>query len=145
MKTIFTSLMAMTGALLCGCAADHNNTAWAPVGPATGQVATAEPDPGSGSLVVYSAPDVNPELNSRDDRRQTYTDYKILTEQGSLVKYVHNDSGTLSQKPVPVSLPAGKYKVAAYANGYGSVTLPVIIAPGRVTMVRLDRDVSLAK
>lgn len=145
MKPIFISLLAMTGGVLCGCATDHHEVAWAPVGPAPGQTVIADSHAILGSLVVYSAPEVNPELNSRDNYRQTYTDYTILTEQGGLVKYVHNDSGTLLQRPVPVKLPAGKYQVAAYANGYGSVTVPVIIASGQLTTVRLDRDLSLAR
>jgi len=133
----------MAGALLSGCAAYQDGTVLAPVGPAPGQVATMAPDAATGSLVVYSAPDVNPDLNSRDSYRQTYTDYKILNDQGGLLKYVHNDSGTILQKPVRVKLPAGKYRIAASANGYGQVTVPVIIAPGQLTTVRLDHDLSL--
>ena len=130
----------MAAALVAGCATNPAETVLAPVGPDAIQYATE--GTGAGSLMVYSAYDVNPGFNSRDNYRQIYTDYTLLTGGGRTVEQVHNNSGTLLQKPVRVRLPAGQYRVAARANGTGEVTVPVIIAAGQLTTVRLQGDLS---
>ena len=93
-----------------------------------------------GFLLVYTAPEVDPYLNGRDEYRPRYTDYKILTGPGEFLQVVHNDSGTLMQKPARVRLPAGDYRVVAWANGRGLVTVPVVIAAQQLTLVHLDMD-----
>lgn len=135
----------MAAALLAGCAADQIRTVLAPVSPASGLSAAMPPETRTGVLVVYSAFDVNPGINRRDSERPVGTDYQILTADGRPLQFVHNDSGTILQQPVPVKLPAGKYRVVALANGAGRVTVPVIIAPGRLTTVHLEGDLSLAR
>ena len=35
-------------------------------------------------------------------------------------------------------LPAGKYRVAASSNGYGTVIVPVVIANNRMTVLHLE-------
>ena len=144
MRIISTSLWVLAGALLAGCATDRNEMVLNPVGPAPGQFA-ATTESGAGSLVVYSAYDVNPDFNLRDEDRPRYTDYQILTVDGRMLKFVHNDTGTILQRPVSVSLPAGNYRVMARANGLGRVAVPVIIASGQVTSLHLERDFSLAR
>jgi hypothetical protein len=47
-------------------------------------------------------------------------------------------SETALQDPVAVGLPPGKYRVSARANGYGSVTVPVIIEPQQSTILHLE-------
>ena len=145
MKPILTSLVLIAGALLSGCAIYNRHVVFAPVGPAPGQYATAGTETGDGSLVVYSAYDVNPIINSRDSSRPVYTDYRIQTADGQPLKYVHNDSGTILQKPVQVQLPAGQYRVLAHANGYGEVTVPVTVAAAELTIVHLESNISLAR
>ena len=45
---------------------------------------------------------------------------------------------TILQDPAPVELPAGKYRVVANANGYGQVTIPVIIEAQQTTVLHLE-------
>ena len=51
---------------------------------------------------------------------------------------VHNNSGTILQDAVPVALPPGKYNVVARANGYGYVTVPVMILAQQNTILHLE-------
>ena len=57
---------------------------------------------------------------------------------GRLLKKIHNNDDTMLQRPVGVGLPAGKYSVQARANGYGLVSVPVMIQAGRNTVVHLE-------
>ena len=91
----------------------------------------------SSGLVVYTAPDPHAHFDGTSYHLY-YSDYEIRSEDGGLVRKVHNDSGTAIEGPVEVNLPAGKYRVHAKANGYGWVAVPVIIEPGKVTTVHLD-------
>jgi hypothetical protein len=108
------------------------------VGPVPAQ--TAAVNPHDGTLMVYSAYDVNADFNSRDPYRPEYSDYKIYTANGNLLQRVHNDSGTILQDPASVRLPAGKYRVVARANGYGYVTVPVLIEAQQTTLLHLEGD-----
>jgi hypothetical protein len=136
MKAISASLTAVAGIFLLGCATGKSGLALDTVGPIPAQAA---PVPAiSGTLVVYSAYDVNTDFNSRDPYRPEYSDYKIYTAAGKLLRRVHNDSGTLLQDPMPVKLPIGEYRLVARANGYGFVTVPVIIAAHQTTVLHLE-------
>ena len=88
--------------------------------------------------MVYSAYDVDANWNARDPRRPVYSDYKIFSEDGMLLRSVHNDSGTILQNPALAALSAGKYRVVANANGYGHVTIPVFIKAGQTTVLHLE-------
>jgi hypothetical protein len=88
-------------------------------------------------LMVYSAFEQGAEFNGRYYRRQ-YTDYKILSADGKPLQPVHNDNGTLIEAPKRVQLPVGTYRVAARANGYGEVIVPVVIRADQVTRVHLE-------
>ncbi len=90
--------------------------------------------------MVYSAYDVHAGYLNRDPRNPVHSDYKILAADGKLLRTVHNDSGTIFQDPARVDLPAGQYQVVARANGYGNVTVPVVIEAHRTTMLHLDGD-----
>ena len=70
--------------------------------------------------------------------RREYTDYRILSSDGKLLQWVRNDGGALEAAPKPVALPTGTYRVVARANGYGEVTVPVVIRPNQVTTVHLE-------
>jgi hypothetical protein len=126
----------MAAALLAGCAFAGNQVVLAPVGPppleskATGS---------NGSLVVFSAFDPNAHFNSLP-YRMFYTDYRVFSEDGRLLQKVKNDNGASSEGPKTVTLPAGSYRVIARASGYGTVTVPVIIASSRTTTVHLEGD-----
>jgi len=132
------NILALLGAgtLLAGCTTSEGGLVLDQVGPepvATGSIAST-----NGTLVVYSAFEASPEFNSRDVYGREYSDYQIFSPAGKLLRRVHNDSGTIALSPSPVELPAGKYRVVARANGFGTVTIPVLIEANRVTTMHLE-------
>jgi hypothetical protein len=139
MKLPFILTAVTAGALLAGCATG-NKLALDPVGPAMNQYqATAGASASAnGRLVVYSALRRNADFNARDSRRPEYSDYKIFAADGTLLQRVHNNSGTIFQDPVTVALPPGKYTLVARANGYGFVTVPVMVAARQTTVLHLE-------
>ena len=132
---------AICGAAIClvGCVAPGSQSVSERVGPEPITTPTAQSS--VGTLTVYSAYEVNADFNSRDPYRPEYSDYKICTEDGTLLQRVHNDSGTALQDPAGVQLPAGKYRVIARANSCGWVTIPILIQPGRETVLHLEGGV----
>jgi len=92
----------------------------------------------NGTLLVYSAFRRNADFNSRDPNRPEYSDYEIFSPDGQLQQRVHNNTGTILQDAASVTLPAGKYQIKARANGYGFVTVPVIIAEQQNTILHLE-------
>jgi hypothetical protein len=128
-----TSVLAGT-TFLSGCASQGRGVVLDPVGPP----AFAAPGVGSdGILVVYSAYEQGAEFNGPCYRRQ-FTDYKILSADGKLLRPVHNDSGTLVEAPKRVQLPVGTYQIIARVNSYRRVTVPVVIRADLVTTVHLE-------
>jgi hypothetical protein len=140
MKTFLTFNIIAAGVLLAGCATGRSGITLATVGPVSVQPAAISST--NGTLVVYSAFEVNADFNSRDPYRPEYSDYRIFTIGGKLLQRVHNNSGTILQDPVPVELSAGKYRVIARANGYGYVTVPIIIEARQSTILHLEGGVS---
>jgi hypothetical protein len=137
MKTIITMLLATAGAFLSGCASSKDGLPLGAVGPAPSPIINANST--TGTLVVYSAYEVNADFNSRDPNRPEYSDYRIYSNDGKLVERVHNNSDTIFQDPRRVTLPVGDYRVVARANvGFGNVTIPVSVEANRMTMLRLS-------
>jgi hypothetical protein len=125
--------LAIAGLLLtAGCLTHKPGLVLDPVGPPPGLSSGSET---TGSLIVFSAFD--PTGVHRMDR-QAHTSYKILSEDGKLLQKVRNDSGNMAGGPTSVQLAAGSYHVVAGANGYGLVTVPVVVLGGKVTVVHLD-------
>ena len=139
MKSIFTFVVVTVGLLPSGCAFHERGLVLDPVGPTPTQSATAG---SKGSLVVYSAFDVHADFAGTDPDRHRHTDYRIFSEDGALLQVVHNDSGTMLEGPVEVELAVGTYRIAARSNGYGVVSLPLIIAPHQITTVHLEGGAS---
>jgi hypothetical protein len=129
-------ILAIT--FLSGCVTGKNGVAFDPVGPSPNQP-TAD-NATNGTLMVYSAYEVNADFGARDPNSPEYSDYKILTTDDRLLQKVHNNDGTILQGPVSVELPSGKYRVVAHSNGYGYVTIPVIIGTGQTTILHLEGD-----
>lgn len=100
--------------------------------------APTAPNSTNGTLVVYSAYEVGAEFNSRNEFGASHSDYTISNTDGKLIQKVHNDTGTMLQNPVAVQLAPGKYQVSAQANGYGYVTVPVVIEPQQTTVLHLE-------
>jgi hypothetical protein len=133
-------LMAFVmGLLLPGCVWHRGGLVLDSVGPSPGSLSAAGSD---GALLVFSAFDTSLRLSDVDPYRKHCTDYKIFSDDGKLVRAVHNDSETMLEGPVLVELPAGTYRVVARANGYGSVTVPVLIMTKRTTTVHLEGGAS---
>lgn len=137
MKLSFIFLACAAGTLASGCAGFQSELVLDPVGPPPGQSPTFSSST-NGTLVVYSACDVGANWNARDPRRPVYSDYRIFSRDGALLRTVHNDSGTLLQEAVPVALPRGQYRVVAKANGYGQVTIPVVIEAHQTTVLHIE-------
>jgi len=134
-KFLLTFTIIAAGILLSGCATGQGGMTAGAVGPApTGRAAANSTN---GTLVVYSAFEVNADFNARDPYRPEYSDYKICSADGKFLRRIHNDSGTILQDPASVKLPVGQYCVVARANGYGDVTIPVVIGAGRNTVLHL--------
>ena len=136
MKNYFSLIVIGACAFLPGCATEQNGLVLDTVGPAPSQPTAASST--NGKLEVYSAYETSPDFGSRNSRGQEYSDYKIFTTDGTLLQRVHNNSGTILQDAVPVALPPGKYKVVARANGYGYVTVPVMISARQTTIMHLE-------
>jgi hypothetical protein len=124
------------GLMLAGCTTSHSGMVLDRVGP--NPAAPVQEAAATGSLMVYSAHEVNADFNRRDDSRPEYSDYRILNGEGTVLQRVHNNSGTILQRPRAVELPAGNYRVVAPANGYGVVTVPVTISAGQFTVLHLE-------
>ena len=139
MKSFTLAALTAAGLVLAGCANSPNNLTLDPVGPAP--LSDHAPGPDAGTLIVYSAFEVNADFNNEDPYRHEYSSYRIFTGDGKLLQFVKNDNGTSLGNPITVSLPAGKYLVKAHANGRGTVTVPVIIENGRITAVHLENGV----
>src|ERR1039458_6370898 len=135
MKTYCTVILLTAATLWSGCASGQHGLTLNPVGPPSIQ-STASDD--HGTLVVFSAYDVTAAGVGDYEHRHQYSDYKILTQDGKLLQNVHNDSNTVLREAARVKLPAGTYRVVAHANGYGRVTVPVVIEKNEVTPVHLD-------
>jgi hypothetical protein len=134
MKLLLAMSVVAGAAFLSGCVSNGPGLALDPVGPPP----SALSDTGStGMLMVYSAFEQGAEFNSPYYRRQ-YTDYKILSIDGKLLKAVHNDNGALMEVPKRVQLPVGAYRIVARANSYGKVIVPIAICADRVTTVHLE-------
>ncbi len=137
MKSVSIFCVLAIGALLSSCASERNRLVLDPVGPPPGQSSTMSSST-NGTLVVYSAYDVDANWNARDPRHPVHSDFKIFSRDENLLRAVHNDSGTILQEPAPVELPSGKYRVVASANGYGRVTIPVVIEACQTTVLHLE-------
>jgi len=125
-------------ALASGCATRPRPLVLDPIGPPPpAAVKTGT----SGSLLVFSAFDPTPDRLRSPYRRQ-YTDYTVLSADGQrAVQTVRNDNGSVAGGPRRVELPVGGYRVRARANGYGTVTVPVVIRPSQETAVHLEGSV----
>jgi hypothetical protein len=128
---VWTPLLAVLP--LAGCASNGPGLVLAPVGPPVSHSTAGS----ASALVVFSACDQSAHFNDLPYRR-VHSDYRILTTDGKLVQTVHNDNGTAAGGPKEVLLPPGQYQVVARANGYGAVTVPVIIGTNQITTVHLE-------
>lgn len=149
LKIACLTVLFAAGAAVSGCASNHQKLVLDPVGPAPSSEAGI--GAANGSLMVFTDYQVTSDFDSLHAASSAegldytgytweYSGYKILSPAGTLVKRVPNNVGSGVLHPQQVELPAGKYLVHADAHGYGQVTVPVIIASDRVTVLHLDGE-----
>ena len=141
-------------AALTGCAGNQKPLVLDAVGPAPTNA--SQSTPASGTLVVYSSRELVPDFDLGHQRSErpngwasgyngyasVYSRYQILTSDGKQLRSVGNNTGDTIPQPERIVLPAGHYSVAARSTRDGLVQVPVVIAGGQVTVVRLDDEVS---
>ncbi len=135
MKARCTFIILSAATLLSSCASGQRELTLNPVGPPSVQASVPSDN---GTLVVYSAFEVTAVTPGDYEHRRHYTDYKIFSEDGKLLQVVHNDSNNVLKEAAQVTLSPGTYRIVARANGYGLVTVPVVIERGQVTTVHLE-------
>lgn len=145
---LFKVTVILTVVVLAGCAGNQGRPTVGIVGPApicqSGRPAL------NGSITVFSArePVANPVIPGSSDSpgggdsgfTWKFSSYKILSPSSRVVKFVNNNDGQAVVSPTKVELPAGKYLVKAETQKYGEVTVPVVIAEGRNTVLNLDNS-----
>jgi hypothetical protein len=94
--------------------------------------------PQVGFLQVYSAT----EQHSDGDNtyRYPHTGYEICANDGRPFKQVRNAITTSDETPERVTLPKGRYIIAALSETFGPVRVPVVIRTGSTTEVHLERQ-----
>ena len=76
------------------------------------------------------------------DAPEVHTAYEIVAANGGVRQTVVNQTGAWGSEPSTVALAPGWYRIVARANGYGKVTVPVLIAAQATTVVHLEGGVS---
>jgi hypothetical protein len=142
MKILLTLAMLVGAVALYGCASGGSGESRAPA-PVNPQAAQGQGMNRDGRLVVYSAFDTSPEFYPATPYHRAYSDYRILRSDGRPLEKVHNESDDIFGDPANVKLPPGKYQIVAHAAGRGLVTVPVSVAPGQTTTLRLDSGLPL--
>ena len=122
-------LMLLTA--LSGCST-HLVLVPTPVGPAP-----VLPGRREGRLLVYSAT-YAPTLEQSEYPR--HTNYTIATANDKVIERVTNATGSFFSQPASVALPSGEYHVRAQYDRGGFVVVPVVIEPGKTTVVDLDGE-----
>lgn len=103
-----------------------------PVGP---------PPPGATAPLHQGYLKVFTTTEARKDGEDTYyphSGYHIYTASGVRWKYVPNRIDVTDESPMVVVIPVGNYKVVARADGYGRITVPIVINGGMLTEVNLE-------
>ena len=126
----FYTLAAITP-LLTSCASRPIELST--VGP--GPTAYLASSPGKGDLKVFTQTE---EYYEDEMSYFPHTDYQIYTLDGKRLKLVWNHQTHEDPDPAVVSLPPGEYKVKAWAECYGAVTVPVLIRTNQTTRVILQ-------
>ena len=116
--------------LMAGCATRAPLVVQNPAGPQP-----SIPVRGTGDLVVYSAtyaPTVE------EGEYPVHTNYTIATPDDRIIKHVSNRTGPFQAYPATVALPSGEYHVRAQYDRGGFVIVPVVIVPGKTTVINLN-------
>jgi hypothetical protein len=134
-KLIATLGPAIVAFLFSACASSRPALLLAPVGPSS---LSALPSSLQGTLLVFSAYKTGVPSPSLPENLRQHTDYQLRSADGKPLWQVANGTGYQGEDPLPVHLPPGNYQAVARANGYGLVTVPVVIAANRTTVLHLE-------
>lgn len=97
-----------------------------------------------GFLKVYTALYTYSAMNTYPLTDMTYysvhTDYSIYDTNGRLLKNINNAAAYHEPTPKTVALPPGRYTISGYTDGDQLVKVPVVIQPGRSTIVNLETN-----
>jgi hypothetical protein len=135
MRTLKTVLTLLAVLALVGCAATSTTIVTQPVGPDLAQP-RINTSAGQGRLLVYTAR--NAGIGDPVNYFPTHSSYRILNDDGTVLRRVDNRSGTFDQEPLTVTLPVGTYKVKGRATNAGVVIVPVVVAENKTTIVDLE-------
>jgi hypothetical protein len=127
--SLFASLLAT------GCAVAPPTAARETVGPRVTAATAAR----HGFLQVYSR-SIWTTADDLETSLLSYTDYDIKSANGATLKRVINGD----DEPERVELPDGRYTVVDQADVSGTVSVPVAIEAGRITVVHLDQEAEQA-
>jgi hypothetical protein len=127
--------VSMVLAILGGCATSPPMALNNPVGPAKIRPAVAM---NQGRLVVYSMSYFG--QMDADFERYVHSAYTIYRPDGTKLRTVDNQTGLFNGDPEAIQLTTGDYRVKAETYRGNWVTLPVVIEPGRTTVVDLNRE-----
>ena len=97
-----------------------------------------------GKLIVFSAYETGlPSPAEIDSDLKHFSDYEVRGDGGQLVAKVKNRSGARGEGPATLELPPGAYQLSAEADGYGRITIPVVISGEQATIVHLEGGAAL--
>jgi hypothetical protein len=116
--------------VMAGCATRAPLLVQNPVGPRP-----SFPARRTGDLVVYSAT-YTPTVE--EGEYPVHTNYIIATPDDKVLERVSNRAGPFEAYPATVALPSGEYHVRAQYDRGGFVVVPVVIVPGKTTIVDLN-------
>jgi hypothetical protein len=146
----YAVIIAAGSALAClaGCASPSQVAISERVGPAP---TASRPAALGSALQVYSARmrlpvDLNREefVSNNDFGKNDFpyepghTDYTICSQDGKALQEVRNARDPSDPEPAMVPLAPGTYRIEALARGFGTVSVPVVIEPGKLTSVNLQ-------
>ncbi len=127
-------ILTAASTLLASCATQP--VTLAPVGPRPLAWKQVVPESGTGRLQVYTETDEYE--YDHDVPFFPHRDYQIYRNDGKLLKRVWNAQNHEDETPAIVELPPGDYVVKADAEFVGTVLVPVVIKPHRLTKVILQ-------
>lgn len=135
MQRLLVPLMVAAASLTSSCTLMQTPLVVAPVGPAPGSEASADP---AGFLTVYTHAEGHP--YDEFEYYRAHTEYNVYTPAGKHVESVENGEFTHDPVPGKVALAPGEYMVVGWSDTDQLVKVPVVIRAGQLTTVNLEAD-----
>lgn len=126
-----TILSVATAVFVTSCASAPPTSVHETVGPNPAAVLNQEHN---GFLTVYSATAWT--TDGDGGTLLNHTDYDIDAPDGRLVERVPN----AAEEPTRATLLSGIYTVIAQSETSGTVSVPVVIEPGKITILHLEKE-----